>query len=314
MTPPYAEDEVVDIDRALDTALRHLGLNGLELVGDGLESCVFRAHGAGLGDVVVRVPRYTHYRLPQREPFSALTNLNQEYVICRELHRAGFPVAEPLSLVADLPVPVLVSRFVQAQGHGAPPDLIGRMLARLHTLPLPPITPLDHDGTDLVVAMSNRLFHRWRRLHELIEDLPSPPPLMLVRKLLQPAGTPHVRLLHLDVRACNILSANGRVAALVDWSCAMFGHPAAELARVQENAQLPENGLDPEGIFAGYMSEADLPRVSPTLDALLRLDAVVMLASLFLEYVPDEERAAWATARARELAAQVHDHYGSSCG
>src|SRR5262245_12468459 len=131
-TSAYPADDVVDIGSALAAAMDRLGLTGGELVGDGLESCIFRASSAKLGEVAVRVPRYRHYRLPQREPFTALTNLKQEYTICGYLHQAGLPVAQPLLLLGELPVPVLISRFVRTERLGARPDQIGQLLARLH--------------------------------------------------------------------------------------------------------------------------------------------------------------------------------------
>jgi aminoglycoside phosphotransferase (APT) family kinase protein len=276
-------------------------------VGDGFESQVYRARSAEAGDVVVRVPRYRWYRLPERPAFSALRNLRQEYEICAALHTAGVPVAEPLRLCVDLPTPVLVSRYVPTERLGAPPAQIGALLAHVHRMP-PPITdPVDHDGTDMVSAMSNRTIRRWRRLADRFPQLTPPPEADRLRAALAPAAAPG-RLLHMDVRACNILSVAGHIGALVDWSCCMVGHPAADLTRIEEFANLPENGLDAPAILAAYAVAGEPPAVPVEVDTLLRLDAVIMLAALFNDYVPDPQRAAWAMARADELAGLVVHH------
>jgi aminoglycoside phosphotransferase (APT) family kinase protein len=83
---------------------------------------------------------------------------------------------------------------------------------------------------------------------------------------------------HLDVRAPNLRCAGGAVRGLLDWSNALTGDPAMELARLAEYALLPGNGLDYEAVLAGYQER--VPADSAAF-WIYRLDAAVMLALLF---------------------------------
>ncbi|MEK8104313.1 phosphotransferase [Micromonospora sp. M12] len=123
--------------------------------------------------------------------------------------------------------------------------------------PPPGVLPVDHDGQPIEVALARRVATRWG----LLTDLPALPPLTRLVELLAPlAGD--ARLLHLDIRACNLVSSGESISGLFDWGCAMVGHPSLELARVAENAPLPENELDMDALLAGYREVAPAGRRS----------------------------------------------------
>ena len=81
----------------------------------------------------------------------------------------------------------------------------------------------------------------------------------------------------------------------MDWDNALFSHPALELARMAEYGVLSVDFLDGYG---GLDWEAELPR---SLNLLLRLDAAVMLAVVFLSEVSDPGRAEAAVQRVEFL-------------
>lgn len=291
----------IDTQDIAGRAAADLGLSTPVPAGSGLEFVVYRAQSRRYGDVALRVPRQRWYRYAGREPFSAAQALEQERVICAHLHPFGLPVAEPLTLHRPAATPVLVSRFLTGDRQGAGAYQTGRLLARLHQAPPPRgLQPLDHDGRPIEVALAQRVATRWA----LLTGLPALPPLARLVDLLAPLAR-DARLLHLDIRACNLVSSGESVTGLFDWGCAMIGHPALELARVAENAPLPENELDMDALLAGYSDVAPLPVVDPAVDALLRLDGVTMLSVVFSTIAPDPERRALYAERARALAAVV---------
>lgn len=108
------------------------------------------------------------------------------------------------------------------------------------------------------------------------------------------SGRPGDSLLHLDVRAANLRCVDGSVLAMLDWSNALVGDPALELARLTEFAALPENGLDLDAILAGY---GPAPATAHPSFQVYRLDAAVMLAVVFLFEAPDPGRGADAVER-----------------
>ncbi|HJP77791.1 MAG TPA: phosphotransferase [Pseudonocardiaceae bacterium] len=270
-------------------------LDGAEPVAGGLEFTVFRSAGTAL-----RVPKEPVYRTPGEVPVPAIRLQEQELAIYRLLSEAGLPVPRPDRLIEDAEsgLPILVSEFVAADG--APPRAaqIGRFLAKLHDVPVGPLDLVTHEHRGGVDGLAARLRRRWDPLRERVPGLPELPPLDPLVAELRAGPT---SLLHMDVRADNLLALDGELRAVVDWSSAMIAHPAVEIGRLREYAQLAENGIDIAAVVAEYQRHRPLPKVDPLAEAMARLDAVSMLALVFLSYGPDPARAAWAIGRVREL-------------
>lgn len=300
----YDRADVVSIEDAVAETVERLDLVDVTPAGQGLEFVVHRAVSPTHGQVAVRVPRYHVYRFPGRKPFGAIRSLQQEWRICAYLHPRGFPVAEPLALLETRAGPVLVSRFLPGDQRGLDSGQVGNLLARLHAIAPPPgLTPLDHDGHRVAEAVARRLSRRWGQMRQYLPDLPEEPSVEVATRALDPIGRT-AALLHLDMRACNLLTEKTQITGWVDWTCAMVGHPGVELARLAEYAQLPENGLSERDVRAGYRRRTSLPVLEPALDALVRLDTVLMLGVIFFSYAPDRRRQDWARARIEELSEQ----------
>jgi aminoglycoside phosphotransferase (APT) family kinase protein len=111
-------------------------------------------------------------------------------------------------------------------------------------------------------------------------------------------------LLHLDLRAANLLVRRGGIRAVIDWSNSMVGDPALELARTAEYARLAENGLDYADFVRGYTTVRPHPVRSAACWELYRLDAAAMLAVVFNSEAPDPVRGPetlrWLMRRARD--------------
>jgi len=101
----------------------------------------------------------------------------------------------------------------------------------------------------------------------------------------------------MDFRVANLRAQRGRVMAVVDWENAMVGPAAIDLLRVLEIA-------DPGGDFLQAYG-GGVPDLQPGEDTVLRLDAAVMLALVFLSEAPDAELAKVRVARVRELVDQL---------
>jgi aminoglycoside phosphotransferase (APT) family kinase protein len=98
----------------------------------------------------------------------------------------------------------------------------------------------------------------------------------------------------MDARRANIRVVRGEIRAILDWSNALLGDPALDLARAAESgARNPE-------FDAGY---GELPRPPVELDTVYRLDTAVMLAVVFLSEAPDPAAARRQVERVQELLA-----------
>jgi aminoglycoside phosphotransferase (APT) family kinase protein len=262
---------------------RSLGLTDPRPLAEGLEFAAYTATDPAGGSVVLRVPLGGRFQSNANDPdVDTRALLRREELITRHATAAGLPVAEPVRLVLGAP-DVLVSRYVPDDGGGADPARLGALLARLHRVPAPALERAED-------VLPQRITRRWQELSALVPDLP-PAPMRLRERL---AGRPTGSLLHLDVRAPNLRCVNGEVLALLDWSNALVGDPALELARLAEFAALPENGVDLPGVLAGY---GPAPGVDHPSFLVYRLDAAVMLALVFLSEAPDESRAVRAVER-----------------
>ncbi|MET1073994.1 MAG: phosphotransferase [Umezawaea sp.] len=271
---------------------RARGLAGLRPLAEGLEFTVFRAADPTGREVVLRTPSGGRFQGNANDPdVDTRALLVREERLARHFAAAGLPVAAPVELVLGT-TDVLISHHVPDDGSGADPVRLGALLARLHRVPVPPGLPSWR-------VLPERVVRRWREVAALVPGLPPAPDRRRLAGLLR--GRPSDSLLHLDVRAANLRCVDGEVLALLDWSNALVGDPALESARLAEFAALPENGLDVNGVVAGYGS----PVPEHPSSALYRLDAAVMLALVFLSEAPDAERGARAVDRLLEVRRQL---------
>jgi aminoglycoside phosphotransferase (APT) family kinase protein len=136
------------------------------------------------------------------------------------------------------------------------------------------------DAEDLLAARLRRRFGHLASRAGLADDLPAEATL---RPLLRwpEAGR---SLLHMDLRAANLLCRDGRVSAVIDWANAVVGDPALEMARI---AEYGEWGAD---FRRGYEEVASPVEPPEPVETLYRLDTAVMLANVFLSERPDLAR------------------------
>ncbi|MEU0518182.1 phosphotransferase [Streptosporangium sp. NPDC006007] len=290
----------------LDSLAERWGLRGLELVGKGLEFSVYRARGRDGQPVAVRLAHRRFDSNANDPHVDTRALLLQEYGIARHLAAHGLPIAEAKELVlADEPTSpdVLLSAYVPDDGSDLDSFALGRLLARLHHVPPPRLTPVASEGVPTARAIAARIRRRWSEVGHHLDDWPEPPDASLVAGHL--TGVAEDGLLHLDVRSDNIRRRQGQTVALLDWSNALLGSPSVEFGRLVEYARYPENELDVEAIRGGYARTATVPSDSDPCLLVCRLDAALMLALVFLSEAPDPIRGPAAADHARELALRV---------
>ena len=93
-------------------------------------------------------------------------------------------------------------------------------------------------------------------------------------------------LLHMDLRPANILVRSGRPAAVLDWSNALVGDAALDLARAAEYGSLTAVALAAYGDHGAFSMTPGTPR-----QIVYRLDTAVMLSHVFVNGAPDQARA-----------------------
>ena len=113
-------------------------------------------------------------------------------------------------------------------------------------------------------------------------------------------------LLHMDYRQANLRTEKGEIVAIVDWSNALVGHPALELARI---AEIGETGNE---FLRGYASVSPLPNINMLVETIFRLDTATMLALVFLSEEPNPKKAPIAISRVRELHTKLGVELGAS--
>lgn len=298
------------LSRELADEIRAWGLTDPTLIGEGYD---FDVHRAGTADGALVVLRVARRRISHNahDPWvDSREQLEQEFVLANYLIGTGFPVARPHRLALDAAgTDVLVSEYVADDGADLDSYQLGRQLVRLHALEpsnvqlVASLRLVAQERLPFEVLVPTRLARWWRELRRLVPELPDMLPDAVLRGALAQRRNVR-RLLHLDVRRANLRCVGGRVRAFIDWSNAILGDPAFELARIEEIARLPENGLDPDQVRAGYGQSAwwgvpDLVRL------IYRLDAAVMLALLFTAEEPGSKRGPIAVEHAVRLHASA---------
>ena len=217
--------------------------------------------------------------------------LRQEAALASHTRTFGVPVPKVYALIVkDDGLDFLVSEYIAHDGTAYDSRRLGELVRLIHSCPPPDIGLVAQTDASVEETIALRLDRRLRVVEVTSGRRLSPPSLDEFRTILR--GLCDRRsVLHMDLRADNILTRGGKIVGVVDWDNALFGHPALELARMAEYGVLSVDFLDGYG---GLDWETELPR---SLNLLLRLDAAAMLAVVFLSEVSDPGRAEVAVER-----------------
>jgi len=250
----------------------------LELVGSGLDAAVFRAESRAFGPVAIRVP-WTRWISNDNDPsLDARELLVKELLLANHMNRHGVPAPRAFALHTGADdLDFLVSAYVPDDASDPDPAALGAMLRLIHGVPITAEIAHALDVGDLARTLAGRITDRLDVVRRLSgAALPAVP----AEALRAIAAAAHYRpaVLHMDFRRVNLRIVAGEIRGVLDWSNALVGDPALELARVAEAGE-----RDPR-FDTGYQLHGPPPAA---LDALYRLDTAVMLAVVFLSEAPE---------------------------
>ena len=284
----------------------HLGITGLREIGRGMETRVYRGESAALGPVAIRVPHTRWLNSGNEDQVDTRPLLRQDFDLSRHLRAHGLPVPEVFVLHAsDTGPDFTIARYVESDDSQLADREFGRLIRAIHEIPVPELDLVcmeSHEDADQLLA--ERIGDRLKNLAAVTDLGAGLPDIGAVLAADRDAALPR-RLLHMDLRRENILVRSGRPVAILDWSNALIGDPALDLARTAEYGSLTPAALAGYGdpgpfTMVPLASLASLGLLSPR-QAVYRLDTTVMLSHVFLDDAPDEAKARHYVERTKNL-------------
>jgi aminoglycoside phosphotransferase (APT) family kinase protein len=282
---------------SLDAHHADWAVGDLSLAGAGLESAVFRAETRELGAIAVRVPWQRWISNDNDPALDARALLEKEALLARHMAGNGVPAPRVIAIhQGDDDFDYLVSELIDNDRSPPSSRAFGGLMRQIHETPIITEPFVRQPAIPLGEVIADRLVQRAAVVERLAAvRLPLPSHRELRERLSQ-----HPRpsaILHMDARHDNLLTSLGEIRAIIDWSNALIGDPALELARIAEYGNI-------DAAFSeGYAERRPYAAPPPELDRLYRLDTAVMLAVVFLSEAPDPRRAPQQVGRVQELLA-----------
>jgi phosphotransferase family enzyme len=305
-------EAVEQLSLTLRDACGHLAVTGLREIGHGLDARVYRGESASLGPVTVRVPHARWLNSGNETQLDTRLQLRQDFDLSRHLRAHGLPVPAVFALHTDgtgIGTDFTIAQYVESDDSELPDAEFGRLVRAIHEIPAPPLDLVcmeSRDDADQVLA--GRIGDRLKNLAAVTElDVRFPD---IRTALAADRGDSLLRrLLHMDLRRENILVRAGRPVAILDWSNALIGDPALDLARAAEYGSLTPAALagygDP-GRFTPLTPLTPLTSLTPR-QAVYRLDTTVMLSHVFLDGAADPAKARHYLERTKSLCRRLTD-------
>jgi aminoglycoside phosphotransferase (APT) family kinase protein len=268
----------------------------LELVGSGLDAAVFRAETRAFGPAAIRVP-WTRWISNDNDPSQdARALLMQEQLLANHMLHHAVPAPRAYALhVGEDDFDFLVSAYVDDDGSDVPAAALGAVMRRIHDAPVSAEIESALTKADFAETLVTRILERLRVVQRLSGDALRTVRAGVLREVVACARY-RPSVLHMDVRRANTRVVGGQLRAIFDWSNALLGDPALELARAAEF------GVRDHAFEAGYGS---LPQTAVELETIYHLDTAVMLAVVFLSEDPDPAAAKRQVQRVHELLATL---------
>ncbi len=266
----------------------------ISLLAAGIEATAFRAETKAIGPLAIKVPLSRNIDNDNDQGLDARDLLRQDAMLFEHLRRYNLPAPEPIALHIGEPIDFLAYRYVVEEGAQCSAETVGRLVRRLHQIPLPAFVPVAHRRRDCVEQILAELTLNRLRKVQLLSRRSLPQITSEAFRSALECPRRNRSLLHMDVRASNLLCMGGNVTALIDWSNALLADPIIELARIDEY------GWPMHEVWKGY--GRDVFKEAPALVVLAaRLYTAAMLAVVFLSEAPDPARADAAVERVRKL-------------
>lgn len=275
---------------ALERHYAHWQISALTPVGQGLEAMVCRGESALLGPVAIKVPWTRQIANANDEGQDARELLRQEALLAGWLRAHGVPTPVVHGLHESDDLDFLVTSFIETDGSAPGRQDAGRVAAAIHRAPPPTgLMPVAQGAAPLPAVLAERVMRRAAVAAQLSGERFTLPPAPEVAAILA-AGAALIErpaVLHMDFRPANLRTRQGAVTGVIDWSNALVGDPALDLARIAESGELCPYGELDEPFLDGYGDPSPLARLPRPVELLYRLDTAVMLANVFLSEAPD---------------------------
>ena len=277
-------------------------LKDLQPFAEGVEFNVYKATSRLHGEVVLRIPKFKVFQNANDPNTDARDLVRQENDICDLLGPGPVPVPKAYGYYEIKDYPAMVCEFVSDDGNLAADAEIGRMAALIHSTTVPAdwdVKLVAMEGFDSS-STADLLVHRIsRRFNTLGLYSPESMSWALPEDVLRDVAEPLCRftptLLHMDLRQVNVRMMGGKVAAVFDWTNALLGPPALDVYRSLEW------GTQAQPFLEAYRGVRPLEAVSEREEALMRLDAALVLALVFVSEAPDPEKHVETLRRVKEL-------------
>ena len=264
-----------------------LGITGIRQIGQGMDAKVYYAYSPELGQVAIKMP-HSRWMSSGNEPrLDTRTLLEQELHLSRYLRRHGLPVPQVFFMHTDGTGPdFIVAQFVDSDGSKLPDAQFGNLIRAIHDLPAPQISlAAGRPSSDADDVLAERVERRLKVLVSITNLDIVIPDTSAALSGCRRDNSPSC-LLHMDLRPENILVERGRPAAILDWSNALIGDAALDLARAAEYGSLTTAALAAYGNPRMFCLTPRTPR-----EIIYRLDTAIMLAHVFINGAPDQAKA-----------------------
>lgn len=277
-------------------------LRDIEFLNSGLDFSVYRAYSIMFGNIAVKVPLKRWILNDNDGCIDARKVLQQEVQLIKHLKQYAIPVPEIYSLnIDERGIDFLASEYIENDQSTPRSYELGCLIKSIHCSDIPSFSLIAQENCTFAEVLAERMYRRSKvieRITNIQLDIPHANKL----KEIFDIDTP-ICLLHMDVRPENILTEEGNIEGIIDWSNAIIGDPRLELARIAEYGLLNNEFLD------GYGQPDCFKNIPKYIELLYRLDTVIMLAIVFLLESPISGIARNYLNRLIELSAKVNKYF-----
>lgn len=267
----------------LSQEYKELAIQDLKVIGTGVQNIVFQGDSEK-GSLAFRVPWEREVENINEDLFNSRISLQKEAELSKYCHSKGIPVPRIHGLHLSTELDFLISDCVYADRTPISACKIGELVSKLHSMPIDGLYYKQNIREPISKYIAERIVKRIEGFNTITDCKINLPNTKTIEYILSTAD--HVKcLLHMDIRAANLIGYNGEVKAIVDWDNALIGHPLLELMRIAET-----NEVSWDEFKDGYKNDS-IFNVTPHIVSLFyRLDTAVMLANLFIAHLKIKDK------------------------
>ena len=270
----------------------------INLIGSGVINAVFQIKEKNLGLLAVRTPWRAEENMMDKHS-SGIISLKKEADIAEHCYNYHLQVPKVHKLYLSSETNFLVSEFIAGDDKLISSCDIGKLVGRIHKIPLNGLSIIDQNQQSLSQIIPRRIINRFQTLKEITKmdvSLPS------IEELDAILNTSHNEkcLLHLDVRRPNLIGVDGSIESIIDWDNAFVGDPIMELMRISETEE-----LNVEEFLKGYNNNRMIENTNNIIQLIYRLDTALMLSILFTSFVHDSKKSEHYKIRVRSICAEI---------